>query len=775
MLKTMKQIQSYRRERFRVPNAVQAVIPVQGIWEDGTFQHSGNLYSRSYRFTDINYAIASQEQRERMNQRYQELLNALGGGATYKITTNNRRIDLAQWETNNLMPDAGDGKDEYRHEYNARLRGELDEAEGRTKEMYLTVTVWKQSPEEARTYFNRCYTTLQRSFQGLGSRLTQMKAKERLQIFHDFFRPGDVGQFDLNLQEIRRRGHDFRDTVCPPAIEKMPGYLKLGDQYARALICVDYGAYVRDDLLDRLTEISRDMMISVDVISIPTDEARQEVQLKQDGVEGSITRWQQRQNRHNNFSAVIPYELQRQREEMQEFMDDLLKNNQGMHLVTVTLIHTADTLEQLNSDTERLAAIQDCKLFPATFQQLDAMATALPFGVCKIDASRTLLTRCLAAVSQPFKVQEIQEPGGISFGRNALTGNQIICNQENRLNHGMFILGVSGGGKSMMAKMLIVFYALATEDQILINDPSGEYAALIRALGGTVISLAAGGEHYINALDMELGYGGELDAVAVKSQFIQSLFEQMEEASLTAQEQSVLDRCVRALYADAQGKTVTLADLRELLLKQPEPQAKKLALTMERYTTGSLDVFAHETNVDTSKRILCFDLHEMRRQLRPAGQLVVADMITNRISVNQRKGIHTHVINDEIQEFFKDPHTKEFLLSAWQQWRKKDGYPVGITPNVALITASEEGKAMLGNSEMVIMLSQAKEDEDALARTFHIPAEQLDFIQNAKPGCGLLRCGESIIPFRNEFPKDTKLYQLMTTKPEDGYTGGDRL
>lgn len=427
--------------------------------------------------------------------------------------------------------------------------------------------------------------------------------------------------------------------------------------------------------------------------------------------------------------------------------------------------------KHLSIITPYSSAIRDCKLLPATYQQVDGLLTALPFGVCRIAARRTLLTRCLAAVSMPFRVQEIQESGGIWYGVNALTHNLIICDRRRLQNQGAFILGVPGAGKSMIAKEQIIFLYLTTDDTILINDPEGEYSRIVKKLGGTVVKIQAGGEHHLNAMDMESGYG-EKGGIADKSEYIQTLFERMTDAPLSAQEQSIIDRCVIALYRTADNQPVTLSALRKLLLQQPEEESHALALTLERFTSGSLDVFAHETNVDMSNRLICFDLSEMGKQLRPIAQLTITDILINRVNVNSKSGCRTHIFTDEAQEFFRNDHTAGFFDSAWRQWRKRNGYPTAITQNVSVLLDNEKSRAMLSNSETVVLLNQSDSDQQRLSNIFQIPDEQIRYVRGAEPGCGLLLYGERRIPFINRFPKGLKLYDMMTTKPDEGFHGG---
>lgn len=770
-LPTLKQINAARRERLKLPRTVQEVTPVRAVYEDGVFQVGERLWSKTYQFSDINYLVAAQEEREAMFRRYENVLGCLGAGATYQITVNDRRLNMRAWEDATLMPLEGDGLDSYRTEYNGILRREIQESDGIQQEKYITVTVAKPDAASARAYFTRISTTLQSNFASLGSRIWGLELSDRLRLLHDFFHPGEEERFRFDFQSALRLGADFRDAFSPASITRHSGYLRLGGRYARALFAIDYASYVQDDLVSRLTDICPNVLISFHVVAIPTDEAEKEVQRYQDGVEAGISRWQQSQNRNNNFSAIIPYDRARQREELAAFMDELTTQDQTMNLVTMTLVHTADTLEQLDADTQSLMQIRDVRLIPATFQQLSALQTTLPFGVNRLSVSRTLLSRCLAAVSMPFRVQEIQEEHGVWLGKNALSRNMILCNRANLQNQGMFILGVPGSGKSMIAKIIMVLVYLSTQDHILINDPEGEYAELVRALGGTVVDLYAGGDAHINAMDIEAGYGDGLSDAVDKAQYILTLMEQMAGGDLTAQEQSVLDRCVLDLYALAkrESRTVTLRDLREDLLKQAEEEAQRLALILERFTTGSLDIFAHETNVDLHNRLICFTLRKMQKQLRPTGQLAITDFLINRVNANAAQGVRTHIYTDETQTFYQNPTSAAFFDTAWRIFRKRGAYPTAITQNIAVVLADPKTSTQLSNSEIIIMLNQSAPDRERLRQVFQIPEEQMNYVRDAEEGCGLLRYGKSVIPFVNRFPKNTKLYSLFTTKPEEGF------
>ena len=709
-------------------------------------------------------------------------LNSFNALATAFVINKHKRynqsVNQSNFEESILMPLRGDELDVYRQEYNKML---LDKAMGANSIMQvklITISVAKKDIKEARSYFACIGADLTAHFAALGSKCAELTADDRLRVFHDFFRPGDENAYSLSLSTRMKLGHDFRDYICPDSLEKHSDYLRIGNKFARVLYLKDYASYIKDSMVTELTDLNRSLMFSIDVVPIPTDEAVREVESRLLGVETNITNWQRRQNSNNNFSAVVPYDMELQRKESKEFLDDLTTRDQRMMFAVMTMVHTADTKEQLDSDTDAILSIARkhmCQMAILKYQQMDGLKTVLPFGVRKIDAFRTLTTESLA-VFIPFKVQEIMDKGGIYFGENAISHNLIMCNRENLMNQSTFILGVPGSGKSFSAKELIFFLLLNTDDDILICDPEGEYATMLESMQkiASIIRVSAGGRDRLNAMYMVDGYG-ENNPIVVKSQFIMSLVEQIDRKGVGPQQKSIIDRCTAAVYREAEetGIVPTLNTLRQKLLEQPEPEAKKIALSLELYTTGSLDIFGHGSNVDLDERVVVFDIHGLGTQLKPAGLLVITDTMLNRVTLNWKRGKRTHVFIDEFHVVFENEFSAEFFNSAWRQFRKRNAYPTAITQNVEYLLDSVQASTMLSNSEFIIMLNQAASDREKLAKLLNISNEQMSYITNAESGCGLIKYGGALVPFVNRFPKDTLLYQLMTTRPGEGtFAGG---
>ena len=763
-----------KKDHIKLPRSVQDAIPISTVYDDGLFRVGKNQYSRTYKFEDINYQVASEADKETMFERYCALLNSLDSNATTKITINNRKLNQADFEKRIFIKEQDDNLNEYRREYNQMLLAKATAGNSIIQEKYITVTVTEKSADDARQYFNRFGASLAIQLNKLGSKCTDLDAIERLRIFYDFYRSGEESDFAFDLKDSRRKGHSFKDYICPDSMEIQKDHIVLGERYARVLFLKEYANFLKDDFVTELTTRCKNMMLSIDMLPLPTGKAVREVETRLLGTETNITNWQRKQNANNNFSAEVPYDLEMQRQELREFLDDLSSRDQKMMLSVLTIVITADTLEELNQQTksmQELARERVSQIAVLKFQQLDGLHTVLPAGMQKLDIFRTLITESLA-IQIPFRVQEIAHAKGIFYGQNVISKNMILADRTQLLNGNSFILGVSGSGKSFAAKCEITSHMLATDADILIIDPEREYAPLVRALGGEVIEISATSQNHINAMDMTKEYG-EINPIIEKSQFLQSLCEQIIAGhTFTKGQQSIIDRCTESVYryylqGNYQGVPPTLQDFREELLKQPEPEAHALALELELFTKGSLNTFAQQTNVDTDKRLICYDIMELGEQLRPIGMLVILDSILNRITANRRKGRQTFVYVDEIYLLFQYEYSAQFLFKLWKRVRKYGAFCTGITQDVEDLLQSHIARTMLSNSEFVLMLNQAATNREELARLLNISDTQLSYITNVDAGHGLIKIGNSLVPFENHFPRDTRLYQLMTTKPAD--------
>ncbi len=759
-------------EQDRIPTTVEDTIPIQRIFEDGIMLVGRNLWAKTFRFTDINYEVASKEHKEAMFFAYSDIINLFDEKASTKITIRNRHIPRTEFEEKNMLPLMGDELDRYRNEYNSILERNVILSSGVEQDKYLTVTVEKPSIEEARTYFNGKFAEYTAAFAKLGSKLYEVDEKEKIRIFFDFFHRGHEDDFMYDRLLYKRRKHKFKLALAPESMEFKSDHFKMDGRYGRVIYLKDYANFIKDSLISELTAIDRNMMLSIDAEPMSQDKAVRQGENKLLAVETNISNWQRKQNQNNNHSATVPYEMERQRDESRDFLNDLVERDMRMIPTLITIVHTADSKAQLDADTESImqcARKHLCSLAVLRWQQLEGLKTCLPYGGTKLTIRRTLTTESLA-VFMPFRSQEVRHENGLYLGNNAISKKVLMVNRFELLNGNSFILGVSGSGKSILAKQEIVNLYLSDKDSdIIIIDPEREYLKLTEALGGENITLSSTSKNHINALQVNRDYDDGANPVILKSDFVITLVEQILNGGISPQEKTIIDRCTATVLRDYvqndyTGEAPTLKDLREMLLKQSEPEAANIALAIELFTDGSLNTFARQTNVNTGNRLICYDIHELGRSLLSVGMLVLLDSILNRVTENRAKGRKTYIFIDEIYLLFQHPYSANFLFTLWKRVRKYGAFITGITQNVDDLLQSHMARTMLANSELVIMLNQATTDKADLAELFSMSELQLSYITNAEAGHGLAKIGGALVPFYNRLPKDTELYKLMTTR-----------
>ena len=757
---------------MNVPKSVQDVIKIDAVYSDGIFMTGKDRYSKTFKFTDINYAVSSKEDKESHFLKFSEILNSLENGISSQITIINRKLKQNELKEIALLEKANDNKDKYRKEINDMLTMLANGANAIVQDKYVTLTIQKKSISEARSHFNRVGADLIAHFSRLGSKCTELDLTERLRIIHDFCRPEEAADYHFDLRDTMRKGQSFKDYISPDGFEFKSDYFKIGNRFGRVLFIRDYPSFVKDRVVWDLTDTSRNMIFNYDIVPVSTEEAQKFGEKQALGVETNIANYQRKQNSNNNYTSVIPYDMEQQRKEVREFLDDLTTRDQKMFKVIITVMHTADTLEQLNSDTEAIQAMgrnHMCQIGILKYQQLEGFNATLPIGINKIEARRTLTTESLA-VFMPFKVQEIQHDGGVFQGVNVISKNMIIVNRRYLLNGNCFILGVSGSGKSFTAKEEMVNLLLSTDADVMIIDPEREYSALVEAMDGQVIELSAKSKNHINCLDINKEYADGASPIAFKAEFVLSLFEQViGKGGVNAIQKSIVDRCLANVYKNYikrgyTGKVPTLVDLCNDLKQQPEAEAIELATAMELFASGSHSTFAQKTNVNVENRLICYDILELGSQLMPIGMLVVLDSILNRITKNRAEGRETYIFIDEIYLLFQHEYSANFLFTLWKRVRKYGAYCTGITQNVDDLLQSHTARTMLANSEFIIMLNQGGTDREDLANLLQISETQMTHITNVEVGHGLVKVGSALVPFERKFPKDTELYKLMSTK-----------
>ena len=402
--------------------------------------------------------------------------------------------------------------------------------------------------------------------------------------------------------------------------------------------------------------------------------------------------------------------------------------------------------------------------------------SSLPLGRNLIPIQRSLTTSSVA-IFVPFTTQELFQDGpeALYYGLNALSNNLIMVDRKLLKNPNGLILGTPGSGKSFSAKREISNVMLVTHDDILICDPEDEYTSLVEHFGreGQVVKISPTSTQYVNPMDINLNYSDDDNPLALKADFLLSLCDIVvgNKDGLQPIEKTVIDRSVRNVYRPYLAnpdpeKMPILQDLYDELLKQPEPEAKRIAAALELYVSGSLNVFNHRTNVVLEKRLVCFNIKELGKQLKQLGMLIIQDQVWNRVTVNRARKRTTRYYVDEFHLLLKG-ELAAWSVEIWKRFRKWGGIPTGITQNIKDLLASREIENIFENSDFLYMLNQASGDRQILAKQLNISPHQLSYVTHSGEGEGLLFYGNVILPFLDRFPKDSELYRVMTTKPQE--------
>ena len=505
---------------------------------------------------------------------------------------------------------------------------------------------------------------------------------------------------------------------------------------------------------------------------VPKDLTTKTLQKKYLGIESDIIKQQRVRNKNNDFSSEISYAKRTEKKEIEAIMDDVRENDQCLFYVGVTIILMADSKKELESITETVETIgkrNSCTIDVHYLKQREALNTALPIGVRQVETMRTMLTQSLA-VLMPFNVQELNDEGGVYYGINQVSKNINIGNRKKLINGNGFVFGVPGSGKSFFCKAAMGQVFLSTDDEIIIIDPMNEYFDIATTYGGTVINMSTYTDNYVNPLAMDVWNLDQNDTkgwVREKGEFMLGLCEQCIGDSLNSRQKSIIDRCVRKMYIDiarSREKYIpVMSDFYDILMAQPEEEAKEIALSLELFVNGSLNIFNHQTNVDVDNRFVVYGIRDLGTELSPITMLVMMESIQQRIVENGKRGKATWLYIDEFHVLLNSEYSAKYLQQLWKKVRKQGGLCTGITQNVVDLLQNYTATTMLANSEFVALLKQANTDSAKMAEVIGVSDAQLRFVTNSQSGMGLLKCGNVVIPFDNQIGKDTSLYKLYNT------------
>ena len=599
-LNAKKPKQKKVRQKRSVPKTVQKTLPYQKIVDDYIFRIDDNRFSKTYRFEDINYSIAKQEEQEAIFLGYCSVLNSFDTSADIQVTVYNNRVNKAKFNDMVLLKHKGDGFDRYIDVYNQMLIEKMEQGQnGILRSKFLTVTVQAVDVEAARAKFSSIDLEIVNAFKKIGSVIAPMTANERVSLLKDIFRGVDEEIPELSAKDFKRQAD--RAYCCPDYLEFKKDYFMWGDKYARTMFIKDMPASLKDCLLTDISNTNLDVMVTVNIAPVDPYKALKIVSHQLTSMRANKLQAEKKAIQSGYTSDVINEDLKHSLIEAEELLDDLRSKNQKMFLDNIIIMVTAADMDELNANTEAIEAVvrkHICSLSTLKFQQEKGLQSVLPIGNCTLKIRRTLTTES-TAVLLPFSAKEISQKNGMYYGLNALSGNLILLNRLELTNSNGFILGMSGSGKSFAGKREMLNVFLATDDDIIIIDPEREYTSLVTALHGETIYVSPASGNHINPLDMSKDYSDDESPLTMKSDFFLSFCECLVgKQGLSAKERGIIDRCLTATYGEYlqtfdKDKTPTLMEFYERLKSQPEKEAQGLALSFELYIKGNLNMFAH--------------------------------------------------------------------------------------------------------------------------------------------------------------------------------------
>ena len=750
------------------------------MFPDGICRVTDTYYTKTIQFQDINYQLSQNEDKTAIFDGWCDFLNYFDASVHFQLTFLNMAANKDTYGTQITIPLRGDEDDAIRTEYTQMLRDQLAKGNnGLIKTKYLTFGIEADGMKTAKPRLERIETDILNNFKRLGVAAEPLNGTDRLRLLHDMLRIDDPAPFRFSWDWLAPSGLSVKDFIAPSSFEFAKGnYFGIGQKRGAVSFLQILAPELNDRMLADFLDMESSLIVTMHVQSVDQVSAIKTIKRKITDLDRMKIEEQKKAVRSGYDMDIIPSDLATYGVEAKKLLQELQSRNERMFLLTFLVLNIADSVPKLRNNVFQASSIAqkyNCQLVRLDFRQEEGLMSSLPLGLNQVEIQRSLTTSAVA-IFVPFTTQELYQNGSEALycGLNALSNNLIMVDRKFLKNTNGLILGTPGSGKSFAAKREIANVFFVTNDDIIICDPEAEYGPLVERLHGQVIKIAPTSPHYINPMDLNLNYSDDENPLSLKSDFILSLCELIVggKNGLQPVEKTIIDRCVRMVYRDYLNdpkpeNMPVLEDLYQELRRQEEKEAQYVATALEIYVTGSLNVFNHRTNVDIQNRIVAFDIKELGKQLKKIGMLVVQDQVWNRVTVNREAHKATRYYIDEFHLLLKEEQTAAYSVEIWKRFRKWGGVPTGITQNVKDLLASREVENIFENSDYIYMLNQASGDRQILAKQLNISPHQLSYVTHSGEGEGLLFYGNIILPFVDRFPKDTELYRVMTTKPNE--------
>lgn len=746
-------------------------------------------YSICIEYSDVSFAKANDEEAENIFFKWLEYLHSFREDTHIEVVNAGTPIKTEKYKEKFIF-DTENIEDinqkQIADELNTIITNSLGSKEETLQtKRYIVLSLKAKSFLEANALFLNMFIKTEQKFKELKSKVSMVSIKERLKFLYNFF----------NVESLETRGIDnivtyakdnnlsIFDVIAPKKISmRESDFIEIDDKkFLRVLYVSKLPKSLTPRFYNRLTTLEEINLITTLNIN-PTNSAKmiKQVDKSLSAMETERLEKIKRAGKSNlDYEWVKDKKLETKISNAEQLQYDLQKNNQKIFQNNFLVCISANSFEELEDQTVKVqeaAAEMLVEIKPLLWQQLEGLQNILPLGHNSLQFQRTLTSEA-TAVNVPFNSKDFNHEKSLFYGVNLVSKNAIFCDRKQLINGNGCVLATSGAGKSFNVKTLIeqilIRYPL---DEICIIEPQDEYSSLLEVFGGQKIFISTTSDTHINPFDLSLNYGcsdtGKSEPVKSKVEYIIAFLESIVGANaLTGGQKTIIDRCTKIIFEDYEKSNFsdesllpTLPDFYNMLLRQPEEEAKDLALILERYVKGSMDLFSKKTNIDIQNRLVSFDISKLSASLQTTGYLVVLDHIQNRLSKNKELGKYTWIFIDEFHILLANPYSAQYVANFYKTGRKLNALNTVISQQISHLLRSESGKDILSNSEFALILKQKPLDLPSICNIFNISEEEAMYVQGDAPtGQGLVVFGSDVIPFTNKVPKDYLIYKVNNT------------
>lgn len=753
------------------------------------FKINEEEYSICIEYSDVSFAKANDEEAENIFFKWLEYLHSFREDTHIEVINAGTPIKTEKYKEKFIF-DTDNIEDSNQKQIADELNTIITNSLGSKEETlqtkrYIVLSLKAKSFLEANALFLNMFIKTEQKFKELKSKVSMVSIKERLKFLYNFF----------NVESLETRGIDnivtyakdnnlsIFDVIAPKKISmRESDFIEIDDKkFLRVLYVSKLPKSLTPRFYNRLTTLEEINLITTLNIN-PTNSAKmiKQVDKSLSAMETERLEKIKRAGKSNlDYEWVKDKKLETKISNAEQLQYDLQKNNQKIFQNNFLVCISANSFEELEDQTVKVqeaAAEMLVEIKPLLWQQLEGLQNILPLGHNSLQFQRTLTSEA-TAVNVPFNSKDFNHEKSLFYGVNLVSKNAIFYDRKQLINGNGCVLATSGAGKSFNVKTLIeqilIRYPL---DEICIIEPQDEYSSLLEVFGGQKIFISTTSDTHINPFDLSLNYGcsdtGKSEPVKSKVEYIIAFLESIVGANaLTGGQKTIIDRCTKIIFEDYEKSNFsdesllpTLPDFYNMLLRQPEEEAKDLALILERYVKGSMDLFSKKTNIDIQNRLVSFDISKLSASLQTTGYLVVLDHIQNRLAKNKELGKYTWIFIDEFHILLANPYSAQYVANFYKTGRKLNALNTVISQQISHLLRSESGKDILSNSEFALILKQKPLDLPSICNIFNISEEEAMYVQGDAPtGQGLVVFGSDVIPFTNKVPKDYLIYKVNNT------------